>query len=75
MYAFGLLAQNLFSEIDVKKIFTSIFDNEINQQWIINTIRERIYNKGVDSSGGTIRTDKAIQQWRPFYSNFTESLK
>ena len=65
----------MISKIDVKKVFLSIFDNPINQKRIETIIRERIQNKGVDSTGGTIRTDKAIETGQPFYTKFTVSEK
>jgi hypothetical protein len=75
MYVFAQFAKNMISKIDVKKVFLSIFDNPINQKRIESIIRERIYNKGVDSTGGTIRTDKAIATGRPYYAESTEKRK
>ena len=53
-----------------------IFGESFVQEWIIDTVRDRIRFTGIDSFGDAIRTDAARRGFSNlgFYSSFTERI-
>jgi len=72
MATFGQIAKNI-QKIDMNRIYTDVFSEPNIKKWITDTIKERLYNVGIDGKGNKLKTDKA--QGGNFYADRTIAIK
>lgn len=71
MKFFEQLAVNL-SHIDINILLENIFAEANIESWIVDIIKKRLYNVGIDSKGQKLKTDSSTTE---LYSNFTLDIK